>query len=59
MRGSGRSAPEQFEFQMLYGIRRDLQQRIVDLGYRLRCTCRTGLPGIRISCAGWRSGRRM
>jgi proline dehydrogenase len=29
-------APEQFEFQMLYGIRRDLQQRIVDLGYRLR-----------------------
>ena len=29
-------APEQFEFQMLYGVRRDLQQRIVDLGYRLR-----------------------
>jgi proline dehydrogenase len=29
-------APEQFEFQMLYGIRNDLQQRIVDLGYRLR-----------------------
>jgi proline dehydrogenase len=29
-------APEQFEFQMLYGIRRDLQRRIVDLGYRLR-----------------------
>ena len=28
--------PENFEFQMLYGIRRDLQQRIVDLGYRLR-----------------------
>ena len=28
--------PEQFEFQMLYGIRNDLQQRIVDLGYRLR-----------------------
>ncbi len=28
--------PEKFEFQMLYGIRRDLQQRIVDLGYRLR-----------------------
>ncbi len=28
--------PEHFEFQMLYGIRRDLQQRIVDLGYRLR-----------------------
>lgn len=28
--------PEKFEFQMLYGIRRDLQKRIVDLGYRLR-----------------------
>jgi proline dehydrogenase len=29
-------APEKFEFQMLYGIRGDLQQRIIDLGYRLR-----------------------
>jgi proline dehydrogenase len=29
-------APEKFEFQMLYGIRSDLQQRIIDLGYRLR-----------------------
>jgi proline dehydrogenase len=28
--------PDKFEFQMLYGIRRDLQRRIVDLGYRLR-----------------------
>jgi proline dehydrogenase len=25
-----------FEFQMLYGIRRDLQRRLVDQGYRLR-----------------------
>ncbi len=25
-----------FEFQMLYGIRRDLQQRLVDEGYRVR-----------------------
>jgi proline dehydrogenase len=31
-----RIAPDAFEFQMLYGIRRDLQWRIVDLGYRLR-----------------------
>jgi proline dehydrogenase len=31
-----RISPEKFEFQMLYGIRRDLQHRIVDLGYRLR-----------------------
>jgi len=28
--------PHRFEFQMLYGIRRDLQRRIVDLGYTLR-----------------------
>jgi proline dehydrogenase len=28
--------PDKFEFQMLYGVRRDLQRRIVDLGYRLR-----------------------
>jgi proline dehydrogenase len=27
---------ESFEFQMLYGIRRDLQQRLVRQGYRLR-----------------------
>jgi proline dehydrogenase len=27
---------EQFEFQMLYGIRRDLQQRLVKQGYRTR-----------------------
>jgi proline dehydrogenase len=29
-------APERFEFQMLYGIRRDLQRRLVQSGYRLR-----------------------
>jgi proline dehydrogenase len=29
-------APDRFEFQMLYGIRHDLQRRIVDLGYTLR-----------------------
>ncbi|MDX2153951.1 MAG: proline dehydrogenase family protein [Bryobacteraceae bacterium] len=28
--------PEQFEFQMLYGIRRDLQERLVKDGFRLR-----------------------
>jgi proline dehydrogenase len=28
--------PDNFEFQMLYGIRNDLQHRIIDLGYRLR-----------------------
>lgn len=29
-------APNQFEFQMLFGIRRDLQKELVDAGYRLR-----------------------
>jgi proline dehydrogenase len=29
-------APDRFEFQMLYGVRRDLQQRLVSAGYRLR-----------------------
>jgi proline dehydrogenase len=32
-RGMGK---DQFEFQMLYGIRRDLQKRLVDQGYRVR-----------------------
>jgi proline dehydrogenase len=29
-------APERFEFQMLYGIRRDLQRKLIADGYRLR-----------------------
>ncbi|HME07161.1 MAG TPA: proline dehydrogenase family protein [Bryobacteraceae bacterium] len=29
-------APDRFEFQMLYGIRRDLQKELVESGYRLR-----------------------
>ena len=29
-------APDRFEFQMLYGVRRDLQARLVRDGYRLR-----------------------
>jgi len=28
--------PDRFEFQMLYGIRRDLQRKVVAQGYRLR-----------------------
>jgi proline dehydrogenase len=28
--------PEHFEFQMLYGIRRDLQRKLIEGGYRLR-----------------------
>ena len=29
-------APDRFEFQMLYGVRRDLQEQIVSEGYRMR-----------------------
>ncbi len=29
-------APEEYEFQMLYGIRRDLQESLVSRGYRVR-----------------------
>ncbi len=29
-------SPDRFEFQMLYGIRRDLQRKLVAAGYRLR-----------------------
>jgi proline dehydrogenase len=28
--------PERYEFQMLYGVRRDLQSRLKDAGYRMR-----------------------
>ncbi|MGP0630411.1 proline dehydrogenase family protein [Nitrospina sp. 32_T5] len=28
--------PEQFYFELLYGVRRDLQQHLLDLGYRVR-----------------------
>jgi len=29
--------PDRFEFQMLYGVRRDLQEKIVREGWRMRC----------------------
>jgi len=29
-------SPQAFEFQMLYGVRRDLQERLIQDGYRLR-----------------------
>ncbi len=30
-------APDRYEFQMLYGVRRDLQESLVKDGYRVRC----------------------
>jgi proline dehydrogenase len=35
VRGRG-IRPDSFEFQMLYGIRRDLQRQLIEQGYRLR-----------------------
>jgi proline dehydrogenase len=34
--GEQKIPADRFEFQMLYGIRRDLQRQIVQKGYRLR-----------------------
>lgn len=33
---ANRISPDKFEFQMLYGVRRDLQDRLVREGYRMR-----------------------
>ena len=29
-------SPDRFEFQLLYGVRRDLQQELLDAGYNVR-----------------------
>ena len=50
--------PDRFEFQMLYGVRRDLQERLVRAGYGVASTSRSGRSGIRTSCVAWRSDRR-
>ena len=47
----GRSV-EDFEFQMLYGIRENEQLRLASGGYRMRSTCRTAATGTRTSCGG-------
>jgi len=41
-------SPQQFEFQMLYGMADHLKQALVDLGYRLRIYVPYGetLPGM-------------
>ena len=38
---------QDFEIQMLYGIRRDLQQQLADDGYRVRVYIPFGSPGTR------------
>ncbi len=41
-----------FEFQMLYGIRRDLQTSLVKEGYNVRVYIPFGAECILTSCAG-------
>jgi len=49
---------DQFEFQMLYGIRTDLQQQLVREGFRLRVYIPTAPTGFLTSCAAWPNARR-
>ena len=51
--------PSTFEFQMLYGIRRDLQQKLVKEGWRCAFIFLSERSGIPTSCDAWRSVRRM
>ena len=51
-------AKDRFEFQMLYGIRRDLQTSLVADGTACASTCRSASSGTRTSCAASASGRR-
>ncbi len=37
VRARERHPPDRFEFQMLYGVRRDLQEKLVREGWRMRC----------------------
>jgi len=46
-------AAHRFEFQMLYGIRRDLQARLIADGFRVRVYVPFGANGFLISCDGW------
>ena len=52
-------APSRFEFQMLFGVRRDLQRKLVARDSMCASTFRSDANGIPTSCAGWRNGRRM
>ena len=50
---------DEVEFQMLYGIRRELQAGLVKKGIRCGCTYRTGHTGILTTCGGSPNGRRI
>ena len=48
---------EAFEFQMLYGVRRDLQAALRDQGYRVRIYLPFGREWFPYSCAAWANDR--
>ena len=56
---SERISRDAFEFQMLYGIRRDLQQSLVRDGWRMRVYIPFGTSGTRTSCGVWPNAQRM
>jgi hypothetical protein len=56
LRGGPESFKDQFEFQMLYGVRMDLQRQLVRDGFRVRIYIPYGRDWFPISCGGWRSG---
>ena len=47
---------ENFEFQMLYGIRAKLQQQLHDDGYKVRIYVPYGTQWYPYSCGGWPNG---
>jgi len=54
-----RISRDAFEFQMLYGIRRDLQHALVTEGWRMRVYIPSG-PNVSLShCGAWRNVRPM
>ena len=50
-----RIGKEAFEFQMLYGVRRDLQEQLARDGYQMRVYVPYGKHCIPTSCGVWRS----
>ena len=50
-------APDEFEFEMLYGVRTDWQLALRAMGYNLRVYLRSAPTGGRMPSAGWGASR--
>ena len=48
-------AKDQFEFQMLYGVRRDLQENLIKEGYKVRIYVPYGDEWYSYLCDAWRN----